>query len=144
MVEQGSRMLLVNRVIISAVLIVLSTWTMSDELKPFTTDGCSAFPDGTLEENELWLACCTAHDNAYWKGGTYNDRQKADGELQVCVEGVGEPEISLLMLAGVRVGGSPFFPTIFRWGYGWSYPRLYGTLSDEELNLVIQRSKNEN
>ena len=137
-------MLLVNRVIISAVLIVLSTWTMSDELKPFTTDGCSAFPDGTLEENELWLACCTAHDNAYWKGGTYNDRQKADGELQVCVEGVGEPEISLLMLAGVRVGGSPFFPTIFRWGYGWSYPRLYGTLSDEELNLVIQRSKNEN
>ena len=40
------------------------------------------------------------------------------------------------MLAGVRVGGSPFFPTTFRWGYGWEYPRFYGELSDEELDKI--------
>jgi len=38
-------------------------------IKPFTSDGCSAFPDGTLKQRELWLSCCTAHDIAYWKRG---------------------------------------------------------------------------
>lgn len=32
-----------------------------------------------------------------------------------------------LMLAGVRVGGAPWWPTPFRWGYGWPWPRTcYG------------------
>jgi hypothetical protein len=42
------------------------------------------------------------------------------------------------MFAGVRVGGSPYFPTPFRWGYGWSYPRGYGALSEQELAQVIK------
>ncbi len=129
-------MLLVNRTIICMFLIFLSALSLADELKPFSSDGCSAFPDGTLQQNELWLSCCTAHDYAYWKGGTYQERQKTDQDLQVCVEKVGEPEIALLMLAGVRVGGSPFFPTTFRWGYGWSYPRFYGPLTEEELKAL--------
>jgi len=41
-----------------------------------------------------------------------------------------------LMLAGVRVGGTPFLPTEFRWGYGWSYPRFYGELNEDELKQV--------
>lgn len=45
---------------------------------------------------------------------------------------VGEPEIAKLMLLGVRVGGTPYLPTEFRWGYGWPYPRLYGVLSETE------------
>ena len=40
------------------------------------------------------------------------------------------------MLAGVRVGGSPYFPTSFRWGYGWPYPRWYRTLSESELKQI--------
>ena len=40
------------------------------------------------------------------------------------------------MLIGVRVGGSPIFPTRFRWGYGWEWPRWYGPLSAEELLQV--------
>lgn len=108
----------------------------ADTLKPFSSDGCSAFPDGTFEQNQLWLRCCTAHDYAYWQGGTYQQRVEADKALRRCVAAVGEEEIALLMLAGVRVGGSPFFPTSFRWGYGWSYPRFYGELSEEELEQV--------
>ena len=106
------------------------------ELKPFTSDGCSIFPDGTFEQNKLWLDCCVAHDYAYWKGGTYSERKIADESLEKCVAEVGEPEIAVLMLAGVRVGGSPFWPTRFRWGYGWSYPHFYGELSKKELEQI--------
>ena len=116
--------------------LLVPSFAQAGELKLFTSDGCSSFPDGTFEQNELWLKCCTAHDYDYWKGGTYNDRLESDKELKACVAKVGEPQVALLMLAGVRVGGSPFFPTTFRWGYGWDYPRFYGPLTEEELEQV--------
>ncbi|MGK0441397.1 MAG: hypothetical protein ACJA0N_001195 [Pseudohongiellaceae bacterium] len=119
---------------ISAFL--LSTLINADTLKPFVSDGCSAFPDGTFDQKELWLGCCYAHDYSYWQGGTYDQRLVSDRQLQACVAEVGEPDIALVMLAGVRVGGSPYFPTEFRWGYGWSYPKLYGQLTESELQQI--------
>lgn len=106
-------------------------------LKAFTSDGCSDFPDGTPAQKDLWLDCCLQHDFAYWLGGTAAERQAADAELQRCVAAVGQAEIAALMLAGVRVGGSPFWPTRYRWGYGWPYwngllPRGYRALTEEE------------
>ena len=121
---------------ICLVLALVSVSSYAGDLKPFTSDGCSIFPDGTLDQNELWLACCTAHDHAYWKGGTYEARMESDLALRDCVSKVGKEEIALLMLAGVRVGGSPYLPTPFRWGYGWRYPRFYGELSRQELQQV--------
>ncbi|GAA5213589.1 hypothetical protein ACFSJ3_03250 [Corallincola platygyrae] len=103
-----------------------------ENIAPFTSDGCSAFPDGTFEQQDLWLSCCHAHDVAYWMGGTYEQREQADEELRACVADLGEPAIGLLMQAGVRVGGTPFAPTTFRWGYGWSFPRGYKPLTDRE------------
>lgn len=122
--------------------VLLTSLTYADTLKPFTSDGCSAFPDGTLSHNTLWLSCCEKHDFDYWKGGSYLERLTSDNELQVCVAKVGEPEIAALMLAGVRVGGAPYFPTSFRWGYGWSYPKLYGKLNKEEqlqVSLLVPK-----
>lgn len=125
---------------LSLVFCALCTFSVlklsSQDLMPFTSDGCSAFPDGTMQQKKLWLACCTAHDKAYWLGGTYQQRLEADKILQHCVAQVGEPHIALIMLAGVRVGGSPFWPTRFRWGYGWEYPRFYGQLSPGELSVL--------
>lgn len=118
------------------LLFVFSAMVNAEEIKPFTSDGCSSFPDGTFQHKNLWLACCTAHDYAYWQGGTYNERLVADKQLRQCVAKVGEPQIAALMLAGVRVGGSPYFPTSFRWGYGWSYPRWYKALTEEELRQI--------
>ena len=106
------------------------------ELQAFTSDGCSSFPDGTLAQDTLWLSCCTSHDRAYWKGGSYDERLAADLQLEICVNSVGEPEIAKLMLAGVRVGGTPYLPTEFRWAYGWPWPRGYKVLSKEELKEV--------
>lgn len=117
-------------------LLAAPVFASADTLQPFTSDGCSRFPNGTPWQNELWLACCIAHDRAYWRGGTYQERLDADRELEACVARVGEPEVALLMLAGVRVGGSPFFPTAFRWGYGWPYPRYYGLLTEDELKQI--------
>jgi len=105
-------------------------------LKPFTSDGCSAFPEGTREQKYLWQSCCVAHDIAYWRGGSYQQRHQADNALQACVAKTGQPEVSRLMLVGVRVGGTPYLPTTFRWGYGWQYLRGYKALSAEELNQV--------
>jgi hypothetical protein len=105
-------------------------------ISPFTSDGCSMFPDGTLKEQEVWLSCCTAHDLAYWQGGTKEQRLAADKALQQCVTKVNHPNIANLMLQGVRVGGSPYLPTSFRWGYGWPFPRGYQALSELEQQQV--------
>jgi hypothetical protein len=116
--------------------LVITGCIQTYELKPFVSDGCSMFPDGTLSENELWLECCVEHDKAYWKGGTREKRMDADKKLRDCVESLGEPYIAELMLQGVRAGGTPYLPTEFRWGYGWSWPRGYKELTEEELELV--------
>lgn len=129
-------------ILVLFVLLTLPLCAFTEEIKPFSSDGCSAFPDGTLKQNTLWLSCCTAHDRSYWQGGSYHERLTADQELQNCVEQVGEPEIALLMLAGVRVGGTPFLPTKFRWGYGWPYPKFYGKLTEKELKQVQESLEN--
>ncbi|MEX1058011.1 MAG: FAD-binding oxidoreductase [Natronospirillum sp.] len=117
-------------------LLLLWSNASANEIRPFESDGCSSFPDGTFQQTELWLMCCTAHDYRYWMGGTYQERLAADKALEQCVASVGEPEIALLMLAGVRVGGTPYLPTRFRWGYGWPYPRGYKALTEDELRQI--------
>jgi len=126
--------------LIIAILMVASsvfcTAVQADALRPFVSDGCSAFPDGTLKLKALWLSCCRQHDLEYWKGGTHQQRLASDKALELCVANVGEPEVAKLMLLGVRVGGTPYLPTQFRWGYGWPYPRFYGALSEVERQQV--------
>lgn len=127
------------------LLILLFTATCvqaTDRIQPFSTDGCSLFPDGTLRENQLWLSCCIEHDKRYWMGGTWQERLQADRELRSCVTRMGKPEIADIMLGGVRIGGSPFWPTPFRWGYGWGYWRGYKPLSERERLQIEQSLEN--
>jgi len=129
--------------------IVASAQTVADDggedqpgnllqlLAPFSSDGCSQFPDGTPRQKTLWLNCCLEHDKAYWLGGTETERQQADMALHACVARLGESDIADIMLAGVRAGGSPYWFTPYRWGYGWPYwdgatPRGYKALTEEE------------
>lgn len=123
-------------------LILLSSacsLAQAEEIAPFTTDGCSDFPNGTPSQSSLWLNCCVAHDKAYWAGGTYAERLVADNELERCVAARGEPLIGGIMLVGVRIGGSPHWPTTFRWGYGWAGMRGYQPLSADERQQVSRR-----
>jgi len=125
----------------SLLLLVMLTVppVSATELQPFTSDGCSRFPDGTLQRSDLWRSCCEAHDLAYWRGGTREERAAADAELQRCVAATGENEIAGIMLIGVRLGGSPWWPTPYRWGYGWPWLRGYQPLSSKELQQVAQQ-----
>ena len=114
---------------------------VDDELEDFESDGCSSFPDGTLKQKELWRSCCVVHDLAYWMGGNPGERTEADLALRECVYKAGEPAIAELMLAGVRVGGTPWLPTHFRWAYGWPWGRGYDELSAEEKAQFADKIK---
>lgn len=118
------------------VLFIFSMSINAGEIKSFTSDGCSAFPDGTFEQEQLWLNCCIEHDYIYWQGGSYQERLIADKQLYQCVVKVGEPHIATLMFMGVRVAGTPYFPTSFRWGFGWPYTRWYKLLTADEKKQI--------
>src|SRR5271169_6094597 len=66
-------LMLKMKIIALIILLALTGSAFAGELKPFTTDGCSDFPNGTPEHQDLWLTCCIQHDLAYWMGGTYKD-----------------------------------------------------------------------
>lgn len=95
------------------------------ELRPFKTDNCSCFPDGTIEDPQKWKSCCIVHDSAYWKGGTKYERLIADSNLYKCVCEKSDSIIALAMFKAVRIWGSPYLPFSWRWGYGWRYFRPY-------------------
>ena len=110
-----------------------------DELKPFTSDGCSLFPDASVISEADWCECCFQHDLAYWRGGTAEEREQADVALRECVQAKTDNAIlATTMYEGVRVGGSPYFYTWYRWGYGWNYGRNYAALTKEERGLAEQ------
>ena len=75
-------------------------------------DNCSWFPDGDYAD------CCVAHDKEYFVGGTKAERKAADKRLQQCVRAKGHKYLSKMMYWGVRIGGVPWLPTSFRWGFG--------------------------
>lgn len=100
-------------------------------LRPFTTDGCSLFPNGMAGVD--WCACCEAHDIAYWRGGSEAEREHADEALRRCVLArSGNAELARAMHAGVRAGGVPWLPTWYRWAYGWPQGRGYAALTAAE------------
>jgi len=108
-------------------------------LAPFTTDGCSLFPDRALVGRADWCHCCLAHDLAYWRGGTADERLQADLVFRACVQKESsDPALAETMYLGVRVGGGPALMTPFRWGYGWPQGRLYAPLSADEAASAVQ------
>lgn len=127
-----------------ALILVLSSFLTAckpqEEIGAFLTDGCSLFPNRSLIDEGDWCDCCFEHDIAYWKGGTEEERMAADEVLRQCVlDRTGDEILANLMFEGVRLGGSPFFPTWYRWGYGWSLDRGYKALSPEEAKVADRK-----
>lgn len=111
-------------------------------LQPYATDGCSLFPDRALIGNADWCECCAAHDLAYWRGGTEDERAAADQALRECVtRKTGNRVLAAAMYQGVRAGGSAYFPTWYRWAYGWTYGRSYAPLDPGEQALAARLEK---
>ncbi len=78
----------------------------------FVGDGCTMFPDGDYRD------CCQAHDRDYYRGGTKAERKASDKRLEQCVRDKGHKFLSKMIYFGVRIGGVPWLPTSFRWGFG--------------------------
>lgn len=81
----------------------------------FVGDGCTFFPDGAYRD------CCAAHDRAYYAGGSWSARWRADKKLFKCVaakKSWWNKPTAPIMWAGVRVFGVSFLLTPFRWGFG--------------------------
>lgn len=90
------------------------------------SDGCSGKVWVTLTGKEgEWRPCCVKHDKLFYVGGTAALRRLADRELRQCVAAMGHPIIGAVMEWSVRLGGSPVFPTSYRWNYGHEYPMGY-------------------
>ena len=87
--------------------------------KPFTTDGCTFFPDSFLCRDLSKI--CIEHDMQYWKGGMRDERIAADIKLR---EGVNRGLFPLghIFYLAVRIFGHPKIPGPWRWGYGFDYP----------------------
>src|SRR5215217_5470231 len=91
------------------ILLLFSGCAASETLKPFTTDGCSLFPDRSLIGKADWCSCCLAHDLSYWRGGDADARTAADNVLKACVlKATGDRKLADLMYVGVRTGGGPY------------------------------------
>ena len=104
-------------------------WPAGMPTEPFRTDGCSIWPDGMFT-GETWQACCVAHDITYWCGGSEQDRDDADDELGRCVGEHYKRWMGALMKPGVCVGGAPWIPAYWRWGYGHAYPAGYSDATE--------------
>jgi hypothetical protein len=81
----------------------------------FKSDNCSAFPDCDYAD------CCVEHDKAYFFGGSWKERWRADKKLYKCVaakKGFHHKFIAPVMWLGVRAFGVPWLPTPYRWGFG--------------------------
>ncbi|MBS1960634.1 MAG: hypothetical protein JST04_00350 [Bdellovibrionales bacterium] len=108
------------------------------DLRPFSTDGCTKWRDGTRKHPTLWRHCCVAHDLAFWAGGTVPGRDQADRDLRDCVAATGAKREAKLIYAGVRVGSrSPRKIPGMQWGNAWDARRTRTEpLSGAEIDLL--------
>lgn len=126
------------KVLIILILIMSSAWAESERIRPFESDGCSKWPEGSRNHPLAWEKCCFVHDLSYWMGGPKGERHKADKQLKQCVKASGHRFNAFLMYLGVRAGGLPSFPTSYRWAYGWMDKRWYRALSKAERAQVVE------
>jgi len=116
----------------------------------FYTDGCSGgmsrYWRKFFKKAPPWEGCCIAHDVAYWRGGFWYDRKQADLEMAACVKNQGHPIWAFLMYWAVRIGGVPWLPLPWRWGYGWKFVGRYEKRppSEKKLETIKQVAKDNN
>lgn len=91
------------------------TAELPPDINPFTTDGCTLWPDGN------WRECCIAHDILYWCSEGDLSRKETDQALRDCVRERDSPANAFFMYWGTRLTALPWLPFPWRWGYGYRW-----------------------
>jgi hypothetical protein len=94
--------------------------------KPFKSDGCSLIQPiyELLGRVPPAAAFCRLHDVDYWAGGPFGDFIRANREVRQRTRAAGYPILAWIRWIGVTLGGWPFLPTPWRWGFGWYWWRF--------------------
>ena len=109
---------------------------------PFTSNGCTGFREKTF------FSCCFVHDFAYWSGGTWTDRRRADNNLRKCVRDISHNiPVAYVAFTLVRMTSGTGAMFDFGWGRAWrnSERSLYAPITavqqqqiDEERRRVCR------
>jgi len=82
--------------------------------EPFYSNGCSGFREARF------FSCCFVHDMAFWAGGTFADRRKADVTLRQCLIDISRDRFtSYVGYALVRLAVIPGEFVDDGWGRAW-------------------------
>lgn len=119
--------------------------------KEFSSDGVSGLISALYRRiygKEIpWVECAVRHDWVYYHGGPEHLRSQADKAVAKCVADHGHPILSIIVWAGVRIGGVWWVPyKTARWAYGYPFPERgpqdsdYATppITDAALNVHIR------
>jgi hypothetical protein len=124
----------------SFVLILILFFNLSaraSELRSFSTDYCTNYPEGTTAQPDLWKHCCLIHDLNFWAGGEKKDRRSADLSLRSCIEATGAFSTAQIMYWAVRAGSlSPIKYPDKRWGNGWPGRKVHLPLTRQEIERI--------
>ena len=111
------------------------TWTRSS---PRTT--AASYPTTTRTSVAFYTTLLTGREEPAKSGG------EADRKFLECVRETRSGFLAPFRWFGVRVGALGIFPTPFRWGYGWRWPRTKAPQNDnseftEESQLEALEAK---
>ena len=109
------------RILLLAAGLFCAATASAAELRPFKTDGCTGYADGTRKKPGLWKHCCVEHDLGFWAGGDSRERRLTDERLRDCIAATGEKLQAEIIYLGVRLGSySPMKIRGMQWGNAWS------------------------
>jgi hypothetical protein len=129
-----------KKLILLLSLFTLNTWAQTEaNLKPFVTDYCTLYVEGTRAQPNLWRHCCLEHDLYFWSGGSLEDKKRSDLGLKECVAKTGATTQAVLIYAAVVIGGhSPVHIKAKEWGNAWGGGRTrYLSLTESETAQAI-------
>ncbi len=131
---------LMKKILLLLTIFSLNSWAMSDpDLKPFATDYCTLYVEGTHEQPNLWRHCCVEHDLYFWAGGSLDDKKATDLRLKECVKKTGANIQAVLIYTAVVIGGhSPVHIKAKQWGNTWENRPRYLSLTETETSEAIK------
>ena len=109
------------------------------ELKPFKSDYCTMFFEGTWRRPGLWKDCCFDHDLRYWFGGTKSNQKKSDYVLKKCVRKKAGSFWANIIYLGVRAGHFSPVKNKHKWGWGWKNSIGFRSLNEQEKKYIIEK-----